>query len=80
MTGTLIGQGVDAFGGVSFSLAHPEPIQDKPRGNAMRDARHQAETLALDPVSGRPVPATMDVEPGTQTGSRPEIGCERAIE
>ena len=90
LTGTLIGKGADTFGGVSFSVAHPEPIQDKLRGDAMRDARHQAETLAAAAgvklgrllsverpdrqVSVRPQmrvraagPATMDVEPGTET-------------
>lgn len=46
LTGTLIGKGADQFGGVSFSVARPEPIQDKLRGDALRDARHQAETLA----------------------------------
>lgn len=46
LTGTLIGKGADTFGGVSFTVARPEPIQDKLRADAMRDARHNAEILA----------------------------------
>ncbi len=102
LTGTLISKGADRFGGVSFSVAHPEPIQDKLRGDALRDARHQAETLAAAAgvklgrllsvdrpdhlVAVRPVvrarnagPATMDVEPGTETLSA-EVEASWAIE
>ncbi len=102
LTGTLIGKGADTFGGVSFSVAHPEPIQDRLRADALRDARHQAETLAAAAgvklgrllsvdrpdrqVSVRPQmrvraagPATMDVEPGTETLSA-EIEASWAIE
>ena len=102
LTGTLIGKGADTFGGVSFSVAHPEPIQDKLRADALRDARRQAETLAAAAgvklgrllsverpdrqVAVRPVvrarnagPATMDVEPGTQTLSA-EVEASWAIE
>ena len=102
LTGTLIGKGADTFGGVSFSVAHPEPLGDKLRGDAMRDARHQAEILAaaagvklgrllsVEPpdrqVPVRPFvrtrsagPATMDVEPGTQTLSA-EVEASWAIE
>ena len=102
LTGTLIGKGADTFGGVSFSVAHPEPIQDKLRADALRDARHQAETLAVAAgvklgrllsvdrpdrsVAVRPVvrarnagPATMDVEPGTETLSA-EVEASWAIE
>ena len=102
LTGTLIGKGADTFGGVSFSVARPEPIQDKLRGDALHDARHQAETLAAAAgvklgrllsierpdraVSVRPVvrarnagPATMDVEPGTETLSA-QVEASWAIE
>ena len=102
LTGTLIGKGADTFGGVSFSVAHPEPLQDKLRGDAMHDARHQAEILAAAAgvklgrllsverpdrqVPVRPFvrarsagPATMDVEPGTQTLSA-EVEASWAIE
>lgn len=102
LTGTLIGKGADTFGGVSFSVAHPETIQDKLRGDAVRDARHQAETLAAAAgvklgrllsveradrqLAVRPAvrirnagPATMDVEPGTQTLSA-EVEASWAIE
>lgn len=102
LTGTLIGKGANTFGGVSFSVARPEPIQDKLRGDALRDARHQAETLAAAAgvklgrllsierpdrvVAVRPLvrarsagPATMDVEPGTETLSA-EVEASWAIE
>ena len=102
LTGTLIGKGADRFGGVSFSVAHPELLQDKLRADALRDARHQAEILAAAggvklgrllsverPDRQAPVrpmmrvrtagPATMEVEPGTQTLSD-EVEASWAIE
>ena len=102
LTGSLIGKGANTFGGVGFSVAHPETIQDKLRGDALRDARHQAEILATAAgvklgrllsverpdrqVAVRPFvrnraagPATMDVEPGTETLSA-EIEASWAIE
>ena len=102
LTGALIAKGADTFGGVAFSVAHPEPIQDKLRADAVRDARHQAETMAAAAgvklgrllllqrpdreIAVRPVvrarnagPATMDVEPGTQTLSA-EVEATWAVE
>ena len=46
LTSALIAKGADTFEGVSFSLAQPDALQDRLRGEAMRNARHQAETLA----------------------------------
>jgi uncharacterized protein YggE len=53
---TLVGQGANALGGVSFSVGEPAPVLDQARAKAMADARHKAEVyvqaagLTLGPV------------------------------
>ena len=46
LTQTLIDKGADSFEGVSFSNAPNGAVEDKLRGDAVRDARHQADILA----------------------------------
>lgn len=77
LTGTLIGKGAETFGGVSFSVAHPEPIQDKLRGDAMRDARHQAETFAT--AAGVKLGRLLSVErPDRAVAVRPQVRARNA--
>ena len=46
LTQILIEKGANDFEGIGFSSAHPEALLNEVQGEAMRDARHQAETLA----------------------------------
>jgi uncharacterized protein YggE len=40
---TLVGQGANALGGISFSVGEPAPVLDQARTKAMADARRKAE-------------------------------------
>ncbi len=67
LTQTLIAKGANSFEGVSFSSTHPEALRDKLRGEAMRDARHQAEILA--DAAGVKLGALLQVERPDQVGA-----------
>ncbi|HXJ78316.1 MAG TPA: SIMPL domain-containing protein [Candidatus Methylomirabilis sp.] len=43
---TLVGQGANALGAISFSVAEPAPVLDQARTKAMADARRKAELYA----------------------------------
>lgn len=43
---TLVGQGANALGGISFSVGEPAPVLDQARMKAMADARRKAEVYA----------------------------------
>jgi len=43
---TLVGQGANALGGISFSVGDPAPVLDQARTKAIADARHKAEVYA----------------------------------
>jgi len=43
---TLVAQGANALGGISFSVADPAPVLDQARTKAIADARHKAEVYA----------------------------------
>jgi uncharacterized protein len=43
---TLVGQGANALGGISFSVGEPAPVLDQARTKAMADARRKAEVYA----------------------------------
>ena len=42
----LVGQGANALGGISFTVADPAPVLDQARTSAMADARRKAEVYA----------------------------------
>ena len=42
----LVGQGANALGGISFSVAEPAPVLDQARTKAMADARRRAEVYS----------------------------------
>lgn len=42
----LVGQGVNALGGISFAVGDPAPVLDQARAKAMADARRKAEVYA----------------------------------
>ncbi|MEO1680015.1 MAG: SIMPL domain-containing protein [Pseudomonadota bacterium] len=43
---TVVGEGANAFRGLSFGLQEPEPVQDAARVEAVREGRARAELLA----------------------------------
>ena len=75
---SLIGKGATQFNGISFSVEHPEPVQDKLLGEAVRDAKRKAG-IAADALGVKLGPVLLIERPGAETGGTPVFNKGRML-
>ena len=69
---TLVAQGANSLGGISFSVDDPAPVMDQARTKAMADARRKAEVYAQ--AAGLRLGAVRSIR--ESTGGVPRFGGE----
>ena len=74
---TLVGQGANAVGGVSFSVGEPAPVLDQARTKAMADARRKAEVYAQ--AAGLKVGAVLSIREAPAAFPRPGLEMPRVM-
>ncbi|WP_246725592.1 SIMPL domain-containing protein [Beijerinckia sp. L45] len=75
---SLIGKGATQFNGISFSVEHPEPVQDRLLGEAVRDARRKAG-IAAEALGVKLGPVLLIERPGADTGGAPVFAKGRMM-